>query len=265
MLVPQPPLDMVVDKTAELYITGGLGAIAACALIYSLFQWARTGRPVMLLLFIGGGAMMIFEPMVDTVGACWFPRNSWVGFEAWGRPLPVWLCLAYFFYFGIASALIWQGLKKGMTRAQIWIAFVAAMIGDLLFESALLTVDPYTYYGAQPLWLPNGFPLWWMPVNGLIPIVLGAVVYQFDAYFRGWRSLAIVPVALTTSAAVNASIGWPSWLVINTEYSWVVTQLGGIATFALAFAIVRVLCHFVARDSRRSLPSAQSNGLLAQS
>ncbi len=250
MLIPEPPLDMLIDKNVELYITSALGAIAVSALIYCLIQWARTGRPIALLLFIGGGAMMVFEPMVDTVGGCWFPTNSWVGFEAYGRPLPVWLCLSYFFYFGIASALVWMGLRKGMTRAQIWIAFVAAMMGDLVFESALLTVDPYTYYGHQPLWLSNGFALWWMPVNALIPVVLGAVVYCFDDYFRGWRSLAIVPVALTTSAAVNASIGWPSWLVINTDYSWIVTQLGGVATFALAFTIIQVLCHFVAQDAR---------------
>lgn len=255
MLVPQPPLDMIVDKTAELYITGALGTIAALALIYSLVQWARTGRPVMLMLFIGGGAMMLFEPMVDTVGACWFPRNSWVGFEAWGRPLPVWLCLAYFFYFGIASALVWQGLKRGMTRAQIWICFIAAMIGDLLFESALLTVDPYTYYGWQPLWLPNGFPLWWMAVNAGVPMVLGALVYKFDDYFRGWRTLTIVPLALSTSAATNAVIGWPSWLVINTELPWLLTQAGGLATFAFAFALIQVLCHFVARDARVPLAS----------
>lgn len=258
MLVPQPPLEMLVDKTAELYITGGLATIAGVALIYSLIQWARTGRPVMLLLFIGGGAMMLFEPMVDTVGACWFPRNSWVGFEAWGRPLPVWLCIAYFFYFGIASALVWQGLKRGMTRAQIWIAFVSLMVGDLLFESALLTVDPYTYYGYQPLWLSNGFPLWWMAVNAGVPMVLGALVYKFDDTFRGWRALTIVPLALSTSAAVNAVIGWPSWLVINTELPWALTQAGGIATFAFAFAVIHVMCHFVAQDSPQSVTAARN-------
>jgi hypothetical protein len=151
---------------------------------------------------------------------------------------------------------VWMSLKKGMTRAQIWIAFLGAMIGDLIFESVLLIWHPYTYYGYQPLWLPNGFPLWWMAVNGLIPIVLGAVVYRFDDYFRGWRSLAIVPVALTTSAGVNAGIGWPSWTVINTDLGWALTQTGGITTFVLAFGIVHALCGFVALEARgRSLPA----------
>ena len=250
MLIPQPPLEMGIDKGAELVITTSLAAIAALGVLYALYHWWRSGRPVVLLLFVAGGLMMIFEPMVDTVGGCWFPKDSWVAFEAWGRPLPVWLCLAYFFYFGIASALFWIGLRRGMTRAQIWIAFVAAMIGDLLFESALLTVDPYTYYGFQPLWLSNGFPLWWMAVNAGVPMVLGAMVYRFDDYFRGWRTLAIIPAGLTASAATNAAIGWPSWLVINTDLGWWPTQIGGLLTFAFAFWIVSLIAAAVASDAR---------------
>jgi hypothetical protein len=253
MLIPQPPIEMLVDKTAELYITGFLAVIAVCGVLYSLVHWSRSGRPVVLLLFLAGGAMMVFEPMVDTVGGCWFAANSYVAFEAYGRPMPVWLCLAYFFYFGIASATIWMSLRRGMTRMQIWMAFCLAMLGDLVFESVLLVFDPYVYYGHQPLLLGNGFAAWWMPVNALIPVVLGAVVYRFDEHFRGWRSLLIVPVGLTTSAAANASIGWPSWLVVNTPLPWTLTQMGGLLTFILAFAFVHTLCSFVAKDARSGL------------
>jgi hypothetical protein len=77
MLTPQPPLDMVVDKTAEWGITIVLGAIVAVALILSFIDWFRTGRPLVLSLMVSGGAIMVFEPMVDTVGGCWFPSNSW--------------------------------------------------------------------------------------------------------------------------------------------------------------------------------------------
>jgi predicted membrane channel-forming protein YqfA (hemolysin III family) len=89
---------MTIDKHAELFIVTSLAIIAALGVCYSLYQWHRTGRPVMLLLFVAGGCMMVFEPLVDTVGACWFPKDSWVAFEAWGRPMPIWLCLAYFFW-----------------------------------------------------------------------------------------------------------------------------------------------------------------------
>jgi hypothetical protein len=212
MLIPQPPIEMVVDKTVELYITVCLATISAGGVIYSLRHWWRTSRPVVLLLFAAGGAMMIFEPMVDTVGGCWFAANSYLAFEAYGRPMPVWLCLAYFFYFGIASATVWLALRRGLTGNQIWLTFCVAMAGDLIFESVLLMFNPYVYYGHQPLLLGNGFAAWWMPVNALIPLVLGAVIFHFDDFFRGWRNLVIVPVGLTTSAAVNAaSAGRRGW------------------------------------------------------
>lgn len=250
MMLPAPPIEMVVDKTPEMVITAFLALITLGAFLYAFWHWRQSGRPIVFMLVLAGGAMMVFEPMVDTVGACWFAANSWVAFEAYGRPIPVWLCLAYFFYFGIASASVWMGLKKGMTRRQIWIAFVAAMVGDLIFESVLLIYDPYAYYGNQPLKFTD-FALWWMPVNGLIPLVLGAIVYRFDDYFRGWRAALIVPLGLTSSAAVNASIGWPSWFVINTPMPWAVTQLGGVTTFLLAFAIVHFLCSAVASDAKQ--------------
>jgi hypothetical protein len=105
MLTPQPPLDMAVDKTAKLGITIALAGIVAVALILSLIDWFRTGRPVVLSLI---------------------------------------------------------------------------------------------YYGCQPLLLGK-FPLWWMAVNAAIPLVLAALIYRFDSYFRDWRTLAVIPLALTTS------------------------------------------------------------------
>lgn len=247
MLVPPPPLDMLVDKTHEFWITVTLGGFALLALVYSIIQWKQSGRPVVLLMFLSGGLMMVFEPLVDTVGGCWFAHNSWIAFTAWGRPIPVWLCLAYFFYFGIGVGTLWMAMHRGMTRRTLWIAFAAAMVGDFIFETILLTYDPYAYYGYQPLRV-NKFPLWWAAVNGLIPVVFAAVVYHIDAYLKGWRYLAIVPVALTTSIAVNGAAGWPSWTVINTEFPWAITQAGGVLTFVLAFWIMSVVVRFTAVD-----------------
>lgn len=248
MLVPQPPFELMVDKTHELWITGIIGSFALAALVFSLVQWARSGRPVVLLLFISGGLMMVFEPLVDTVGACWFADNSWIAFTGWGRPIPVWLCFSYFFYFGIGVGTLWISMKGGMSRNQLWMAYAIAIVGDLVFETILLTFDPYTYYGHQPLLL-HKFPLWWGAVNGLIPIVLAAVVYSCDSVLKGWKHLAIIPLALFTSPAINAAVGWPSWTVINTDLGWVLTQAGGLLTFVLGAAVMAVVIHFVAVEN----------------
>jgi len=39
---------------------------------------------------------------------------------------------------------------------------------------------------------------------------------------------------LTVSIAVNAGVGWPSWLVINTPVPPLFTELGGLASFGLS-------------------------------
>jgi hypothetical protein len=44
---------------------------------------------------------------------------------------------------------------------------------------------------------------------------------------------------------VNAAVGWPSWLAINTDVGWVLTQLGGLATFAVACVIVKLVADAV--------------------
>jgi hypothetical protein len=41
-------------------------------------------------------------------------------------------------------------------------------------------------------------------------------------------------------------------MVVNTDLGWVFTQAGGIATFVLACAIVRLMVFFVARDVSES-------------
>ncbi len=258
-LTPQPPLDMVVDKTAEQGITAVLAVIVALSAIWAVVDWRRSGRPLGVVLMLAGGAMMIFEPMVDTVGACWFPSNSWTAFSAWGRPLPVWLCLAYFVFFGIETTVIWKALRRGLTHRQVWLVFCAAMLGDLVFESVLLIWNPYVYYGYQPLMLGK-FSLWWMAVNAATPLVLATVIFRFDAYFRGRRVLAIIPLALTTSAVVNAAVGWPSWLVINTKVGWPLTQLGGLVTFAAAFVLVNLVAALVAKPRVISAPAPREVG-----
>lgn len=245
MLTPQPPLDMLVDPTVDLRINLIVGSFALIALIFSLVHWAKSKRPTVLMLFFAGGSMAVFEPMVDTVGACWFPINSLTAFTAWGRPLPVWLVLSYFFYFGIGVSAMWIAMTRGVTRGQVWMMFIAGIFGDLIFEKTLLLYDPYIYYGWQPL-LWGKFPLWWAPVNALVPLLAAAAVYRMAPLLQGWRIVLIVPIGLTASAVANAAAGWPSWTVINTDVGFVWTQVGGLLSVALAFWFTSLIAMAVA-------------------
>jgi hypothetical protein len=236
-MVPSAPIKMTVDAGAEHTITLVMAVLAGAALIFALIHWMRSGRPIVLLMFLAGGCMMIMEPMVDTVGGCWFAANSTIAFWAWGRPIPVWLCLTYFVYFGVGGGVTWIAMRRGLSMGQILLIFCAEMVVDLVLESVLLLYAPYTYYGPQPLLL-GSFPLWWAPVNGAVGVIAAAVTLRLAQTLSGWRLLLIIPALVSTSAAVNAAAGWPAWFVINTNVGPVLTQVGGLATFALAGAIV---------------------------
>jgi hypothetical protein len=234
MLLPDAPLHSAIDPTTQTAVTSVMGALAGLALLFALGHWRRTGRPTFLLLFVAGGAMMLFEPMVDTVGGVWFPReNSHVAFTLYGRPIPVWLCLTYFAFFGILVPAVWSALRRGVTRRKLWTLYAACALADVVMEVILLHFDTYIYYADQPLVLLE-FPFWWAPVNGLIVLAAASAVLRLEPLLAGARQLLIVPIALTASAAVNACAGWPSWLVINSDLGWAGTQAGGLATYALA-------------------------------
>ncbi len=248
-LLPLPPLDSAINPTVQLWVTGFMAVVTVLGVLYGLYSWSRSGRPSFLMLFVAGGMMMLFEALVDAVGACWFPQvNSWVALTLYGRPLPIWLCLVYFVYFGLGISLTWQFIERGVTATQLWTVFVVGAVADFILEAVLLHFDTYIYYANQPLVLLK-FPLWWAPVNSLIGLAAASLCYLFDAKLRGWRQLLIIPIALSTSAAVNCAAGWPSWLVINTPLPWFWTQVGGLATFALSIWFMSMLVRFVAVDA----------------
>jgi len=248
-LLPPPPFAAAVSYPVELTVTLLFAATALAALVYAVMDWRRSGKPSFLLMFIAGGAMFIVEPMIDTVGGCWFPANSFVAFTAYGRPMPVWLCLTYFFYFGIGVGLVWRMMNHGITATQLWRFYFGAIVADVAEEILLLHFKVYMYYGPQPLEVFN-FPLWWCAVNGLTTMAAAAVVFRYQDYLMtGWRQLQVIPVVLTVSTAVNCMVGWPSWMAINTPVSPVVTQLAGIGSFALSLWFMSLVVKAVATQS----------------
>ncbi len=234
ILLPPPPFGASVDPSVQFWVTGITALAAILGLAYTFADWRRSGRPTFLLLFLSGGLMMVVEPMIDTVGGCWFPATAWTAFKAYGRPIPLWLCLVYFVYFGIGVGVTWRLMRKGLSQGQLWGLYGGAILADFILEAVLLQFKPYMYYGPQPLVFFK-FPLWWAAVNALTTMAAAAVVLRCEAFLmRGWRQLQIIPLVLTVSVAVNAAVGWPSWLVINTPVPPLVIQLGGLASFGLS-------------------------------
>jgi hypothetical protein len=243
--VPVPPYDATVSGTVETTVTTVMASLATAALVFALVYWWRTGRPTILALFVAGGAMMLLEPFVDVVGGCWHPNDLARVFTLWDRPMPVWLCLTYFVYFGVGGGLTWMVLRRGMTPKLLWGLFISSAVGDAVMEMVLLHWNTYVYYGDQPLVLMK-FPLWWAPVNSLVDVAVAVAIVRFEPALRGVRAVLIVPLAVGISAAVNTVAGWPSWTAINSDIGGIGGALLGVATFAVAAAIMWLLANLKA-------------------
>jgi len=247
----RPPIEMLANHGAEQAALMVMATLWAAALLFALWHWMKSGRPVVLLMFLAGGCMMLMEPMVDTVAGCWFPRDSIILYSAWGRPIPLWVCLTYFAYFGLGAAILWTMMSRGITRFQLWAFFLGEAAADIVLEATLLNLDVYTYYGHQPL-MVAGFPLWWAAVNALVSVMAAFVTLLLARGLDGWRLVAIVPALLSTSAATNAAAGWPSWFAINSDIGLPATQICGIVTCLLAGTIVHLVSRQVCRSEAKA-------------
>ncbi|MET0661438.1 MAG: hypothetical protein ABW110_25145 [Steroidobacteraceae bacterium] len=252
--VHAPPVDMALtphDDTVGYWLMGICVVITLAALSVAFKEWKRSGTVILFLIVLGGAFANLAEPFVDLLGACWHPiigQNTL--FEYMGRPMPLWLLFPYIAYFGAQAMTAYYVFSRGASTRTMWLWFLVPVAADIILEECLLSFSDglYTYYGSQPL-LFHVFPIWWSAVN-TIGIYLSAVLLTvLTPHLHGWR-LAFVPFStLLCYGATSGLIGLPSIIVINSEFPFWVTQLGGIATFALAALVVHACTRVIAVDA----------------
>ena len=252
-IVP-PPVDVAlsaVDMAISNRIIMIDCTLAAIAIIFALREWGKTKSLIPLLLIIGGAVTNLAEPFVDLNGACWHPIIGQSAiFENMDRPMPFWLLTTYTCYFGVLPWLIYRAFSKGATRRTMWLWFLVPVVVDIILEESLLGQSDhlYVYYANQPLKL-NVFPMWWAASNTIGVYVSGVVMTLFASRLTGWK-LAFVPFCtLLCYAASSGVVAWPSTVVINSEFSPLVTQLGGIGSFVIAFLVVQACTLLIAKDA----------------
>ncbi len=248
--LPVPPVDAVSNVAVDMITTKIYLALSALVLIYGLWHWQRTGRPIIVLLMIGGALCACAEPFVNIVGAVWHPVvNQITAFEIMGRPMPWFLVTGYLFYFGAVGSLTYLTFEKGVTTRQFWLWCSVPMLLDVVMEELMLHYDLYLYYGAQPLILISKLPLWWVPCNSLGQILGVAFIALVKPLQRGW-GLLLIPILIPIwDTVAYAAISLPAWIVVNTPCPWWLMQAGGLATCGLAFAVLYGVAQVLPTDS----------------
>lgn len=238
--LPQPPAGPMpegwqVFYTVMLFVPLlGLGG-------YFIRLSLRDRDPIPVLCLAGGAVCTLFEPIVDILGLCWYPREGqWTLFETLGRPIPVGVLFGYMWAFGGLTALAHKVLTEKGTAA-LWKLYPLFIGVSIPFELVANHTGYYVYYGNQPLRILE-WPAWWGPVNFGVPILAAILIARFRPWLTGWRILAVIAILPFADGAMNAGTAWPVWSALNApDLPTAVVQAAGLLTVSLAVTFVWLL------------------------
>lgn len=195
---------------------------------------------VPIFIYLGGGLAYLAEPLVNVLGLVWFPQE---GLQAvWGtlgRKVPLFGFLAYLWFLGGMTVILYDRLHTGLTGRGIWIAYGIFVLAECALEIPGLQIGAFTYYGNQPFVVLK-FPLWWAFVNAGAPIVAGVLCYRMlPRIAPPLRFVALYAVGFS-NAVVMAGSAFPLFFALNVPASPLVTHLVGALTIATSCFFVYV-------------------------
>jgi hypothetical protein len=248
--LPQPPIDAIFNLSIANTFTS-IYAVGV-ALFVVLMIWRSRNASMVLAMILGGALTTLNEPVFDILTVVWHPIvNQNVAFTWLGRDIPVWAILGYTAYYGCMGYLTTQALIKGVTMHSIW-AWCLVPIGfDFLIEETMLHWDLYYYFANQPLVLIK-FPLYQPACNTVGVFFAATLLFLLNPYLKqGWKWFPAAMVILPFGGAMGfIGAALPCVYAANTPSlpNWI-TQLCGVATYALMFAWVYGVSLIVATDS----------------
>lgn len=252
MSEPGAPIHMVMSSGAQWLFTVLHFTIAVAITVWLWRRWDREEARVAVLILIGGGLSVLAEAFFDRLGFIWHAAvGQWTLLKMFGHSVPLWMLPVYYWFIGGQTVYVLQLLRRGATTRDMWrlYAFFCAM--DAALELPILYAGGvYTYFGHQPFWSADAFPLpgWYIVLNGILPLAAAAAVLMLGS-LRDRRYAYAIPVVIPMFIfAVYTSFAWPVWAALNAHVTGVVTYAAGAVTIVLALFV----CHLLVAVSVRA-------------
>jgi hypothetical protein len=245
--IPQPPTNMRMSD-AQGFFTAFLAAPLLVLLVLSLRDQLHKREPMLLLFLIGGLITCIFEPMIDVLGMCYFPKQGqWTVFTLYDRPIPLFIPIVYAFYVGGLGYVSYRLFKRGMTGRQVFWLWGVLFLLTCFVETPGIITKVYTYYGEQPLniW---GLPLWWSVVNSFMPLAAGAFAFKFRPWLTGWKILGVIALVPMTDGLGYGGLAWPMFAALNSDLGYAATYPAAIVMTGLVAFALWLICKLVAES-----------------
>jgi hypothetical protein len=256
--IPQPPIDAVMPKTAEMIFNIFIFIPLGIALALAIRKLIKGQGPLLLYCILGGAFAAGMEPVVDVLGLVFMKEQGALGaFTILDRTMPLYICFVYPWYVGGLGYLAYKLFRRGVTMRDLFLLWAVDFVVDIVLESPGILAGTYLYYGHQPfnLW---GFPLWWGFVNPVMPMLAGALIFHLRPHLNTWWKLpAVIAFIPMADGMANGATAWPMWFVLNQQdVSYVWTYLASFVTLGLALMSVWIIgLSLVGRGEQQSLAS----------
>jgi len=242
---PALPLDKLMPSGAQtvLIILTGLGALAIWR--YAIRESRRRRDLVPVFIVIGAGLSIFYEPLGDEISKVYYTergQETWI--SAFGRDIPVFIGLLYFWYMSVGALWLLRASRRGVTARRWWTTWAGFLAFALTLEMVVagLVADdsgaPWIYYGDQAfmvLDVPFFTPWTYVSINVAIATGVVALVRVLPRR-QHWLLVPCVPMFMLAGHAMTA---FPSALAMHSTDDDVLLHLGGGGAGAGA----RILSH----------------------
>jgi hypothetical protein len=240
------PVDKIMPSGAQTIFIVGSAVGFVLIWSYAIRESLRRRDWIPVLVVAGCGLAIFYEPLGDQMAHVYYTERgqiSWI--HAFGRHIPVFIGLLYFWYMSAGAMWLLRRMKHGVTARQWWTAWAGflafALSLEMLSAKGFSYPDgaPWIYYGHQAF-MVLGVPIFtpWSYISIDIPIALGAcAAAQWLPRRMHWL---VLPGTTMLMVAGHAMTALPSAVANNSTNSTLLLDLGALGT--AAFALILSYC-----------------------
>ncbi|HEY2202991.1 MAG TPA: hypothetical protein VGH99_00750 [Pseudonocardia sp.] len=231
--IPVPPRDLAYRATSNTLSIVWAACGGVSALIYSVREYVKTRSLIPFFLVLSAPLIAFPATVADVLGGAYMadgPHFDTV--TILGRHMGLFV-FAVWIDFGIFMYVIFTALGRGARTRVLWLLVAVSCVGDIVSEELMLPFGSYRYYGNQPLVLIHQLPWWWVPCNVVGCFLAATLAHRYRHLLTGWRASAMLVITPVSVLGVYGFTAMPSFIAVNGNHPWLVTQVLGLLTVAL--------------------------------
>ena len=256
------PWDAVMPAGPQNLLLGLSLTLFVAALWFVRVEINRRNDWVPLYAFIGGGLAIFYEPLGDMLVCALYPINGQVGWiDVFGRSIPMFIGLLYFWYMSVPAIFFLRSLERGLTKAVWWRQYALLIVLAVGIEIYGVSQAAWVYYGTHayvvfgvPLWAPFTYAGFTMSIC----IGLHLMSTQLDRKHH-WLIIPGLPLFMTGG---HLAVTLPASTAVFTTSDPLWLWIGATMTIMLSVGIAWVISLIYCSDSKRAVNVGSTAGVM---